>query len=477
MTLFSSSFALTGSFLTDALPVIWPLVALLAAAAVYFQALRKWSRQLDVFELGVFYALLVILYAVFPFVDYMLGDLSFSPFSDSRLFQAQPSPKELAPIFWYYFLYFGAFALCYARLRGARNREALKARLPPRYTLPALIASLLLIKGFFLFITFMYGLGTPETYADSYLMYQGLPRLLQQILNHLSGIAFTCEILIMALLSGNFRKYKYWICGWILMEFVSIFVGGIGSRTGLLVLLMSAAACHHFTVKRFSVRTAFAVGLSVLLLFVALGVVRDLAVIDSEAGLNPFGYGNEFETLFANAYDISQLKASGETKGVFPYFYFGDVLNLIPQQLLPFKKIDTAAVYVNTFYPVFAESGGGLAFGAITESILGLGWVDAVWRGAAIGIIFAWLHRRFARNRQTIWSYGFYLWVLIFAYQCFRGTTFALVPRAFYQFFFVFVSMRVVGWFLVLFGSGKAYSMRHLAHGTHNSAIAPGATT
>jgi oligosaccharide repeat unit polymerase len=472
----SNPIALAGTFLIDASPVLWPVVAILAGTLLFFRSIRKRSRQLDVFELGVFYAVLVILYAVFPIISYLIGDLSFSPLSDIRLFQAQPSPKELAPICWYYFLYFGAFALCYAWFRDTRNRNELRVVMPPRYTLLALIVFLLMIKGFFLFIKFTYGLAA-ESYEESYLMYRGLPRLLQQILNHFGGITFTLEILIMALLVLNFRKYRYWIFGWILAELLSIFFGGIGSRTGLFVLLMSLAACYHFAVKKFSLRTALVVGLVVLLLFVSLGVVRNLTEINPDTRLNPFGYANEFESILGNAYDVSQLKAAGETQSVFPQFYFADFLNLIPQQLLPIKKIDVAAWYVNTFYPVFAESGGGLAFGAIPESILGLGWVDAVWRGAVIGILFAWLHRRFVKGRQTLWSYGFYVWVLILAYQCFRGGTFLLVPRVFYQFFLVFICIPIFAQVLAFFGSRKVSSIAHLTQGTLNSAASSRSST
>jgi len=447
----SISFALTGFSLIDSLPVLWPVAATLAGALLFFRSLRKQSGQLDVFELGVFYAVLVILYSVFPLVGYLLGDLSFTPLSDNRLFRAQPSPKELAPIFWYYFLYFGVFAFCYAWLRGNRNRSAPRIMMPPRYTLAALIVSLLLIKAFFLCVGFIYGLQDPGSYEESYLMYRGLPLLIRQILGHFNGITFTLEILIVALLVFNFQKYKYWICVWFLAEFLSIFLKGVGSRTELFVLLMSLAASYHFVVKRFSVRTALAVGSFVLLLFISLGVIRGLAAINSDTGLNPFGYANEFESSLGNAYDISQLKAAGETKSVFPRFYFADYVSLIPQQLLPFKKIDVSTWYVSTFYPTFAESGGGLSFGAIAESILGLGWVDVVWRGAFIGILFAWLHRRFVRRKQTLWGYGFYLWVLVFAYQCFRGGTFLLVPRAFYEFFSVFIWIPIFADVLSLF--------------------------
>jgi hypothetical protein len=181
-----------------------------------------------------------------------------------------------------------------------------------------------------------------------------------------------------------------------------------------------------------------------VLLFSALGIARGLSAANEGLGLEALSSNNEFEILFANAYDVSERKPAGDMAEAFPRFYIGDFLNLVPQQVLPIAKFDTAAWYVETFYPEFAMSGGGLGFGAIAESFLGFGWIDATWRGAVIGLIFAWLQRRFLRQAQTIWSYGFYLWVLILSYECFRGTTFSLVPRAFYEFFLVYLTIPLI---------------------------------
>jgi hypothetical protein len=429
--------------LSDASPVLWPLVAILTAASLYLRWIRKSSSMFDVLELGVFYPVLVLMYAIFPILSFLLGDFSFSPLSDIRLFQAQPTPEGMAPICWYYVLYFCAFAVSYAWMRGRSAATVVRIETPPRYTLAALIVSLLLIEATFLIVKIAYGIAGPETYNDTYLMYQGLPRVLQQILNHFNGWTFTLEILIMTLLVMDFRKYRFWIVGWVAAQLLSVFFVGIGSRTNLLVPMASLVACYHFGVRRFTVRATLALGGAVMLLFLALGIARSVQEVDSDAGLNPFGYANEFESIYANAYEVSQLEAGGETKAVFPDIYFADVVSVIPQQVVPFEKLDVASWYVNTFYPDWADSGGGFAFGVIPESIVGLGWIDVLWRGAALGFLFAWLHRRFTTSTQSLWRFSFHLWVLIFSYQCFRAGTFALVPRVFYQFVLVFIWIRV----------------------------------
>jgi hypothetical protein len=106
----------------------------------------------------------------------------------------------------------------------------------------------------------------------------------------------------------------------------------------------------------------------------------------------------------------------------------------VPQQLLPIEKISPSVWYVNTFYPIYAAMGGGFVFGSITESVLGGGWVDAVGRGAALGLLMAQIHRHHARGGGKFWSFIFYTWATVSAYQSFRTTTFVLAGYAVYRF-------------------------------------------
>jgi len=102
--------------------------------------------------------------------------------------------------------------------------------------------------------------------------------------------------------------------------------------------------------------------------------------------------------------------------------------------LFPIHKLDPSNWYVQTFYPDYADHGGGFAFGAIAESLAGLGWIDVIWRGALIGWIFGRIRKYFAMSAATFWRYLFYLWVTVFCYQTFRVTTLVLLPRAIYLF-------------------------------------------
>ena len=105
------------------MPVILPGLAIIAAELVFLRTLRKRDGSVRPFEIGVFYSGLVVIYALYPLVNYAANGFTYSPLADSRLFRAQPSPSEAAPIYWYYFLFLASFALAYCILRGRHNLD------------------------------------------------------------------------------------------------------------------------------------------------------------------------------------------------------------------------------------------------------------------------------------------------------------------------------------------------------------------
>jgi len=424
--------------------VVAPILALTGAAVIFLRILKKRDGEVEPFELGVFYAAVVFLYGVFPLLSYLSGGLHFSRFAASRLFLSQPLPSEMARIDWYYFVYFSFFVAAYLLARGKCRIKKILLPRPDGRLLVVLIILLLSVKAFFVFLRLYYDIRNPESYIESYLQYSTLPLIVQQLVNHFIQIDLTLQVVLMAYLTFNFRKYKYAIFACVALEFLMMFFYGIGARTGLFVLIASLVITHHFAVRRLTIRSAVIVGALVLLLFVSFGALRDDTRGYADSPRDPLAYNNEFESVFSTSYDLLYGKGISASRAIPRSFYVSDFLNLVPQQLLPFQKIDLTRWYVETYYPTYAMSGGGLAFGVVPEAIVGLGWFDVGWRGAIIGVLFALIHRNFVNGKKSFWKYCFYLWTVIFAYQCFRNTTFRLVPQFFYEFLTVVIVSKIM---------------------------------
>jgi hypothetical protein len=186
-------------------------------------------------------------------------------------------------------------------------------------------------------------------------------------------------------------------------------------------------AADHFR-RRFSPSVLAGAAAAGLAFFLALGLFRGGGVTISDAAGR-----NEFMALFVTALDIRQLYITGSTLDMNANLLVSDVLRLIPQQILPFEKVDPATWYVSTFYPGVAEAGGGLAFGLLAEAVLGGGGVAALIRGLALGALVS-VSFNYLSARASLWRLIIYMWLFTNLYQCFRDTTFTLIGRFVFQF-------------------------------------------
>ena len=106
---------------------------------------------------------------------------------------------------------------------------------------------------------------------------------------------------------------------------------------------------------------------------------------------------------------------------------------MIPRQIVGDLKLDPATFYVSTFYPEFSEAGGGLAFGAIAESTIGFGPLEALVRGTLVGCAYALIRNVCLRGRLSVLDAFVYTWFVVLSYQAIRDTTFAVFPRFLFQ--------------------------------------------
>jgi hypothetical protein len=426
------------------LPVLLPMVVMGSSIILFFLVLRFRQRgSIPFFEVGAFYVAVVAVYSLYPLIGFLVNGLTYSPLNDSRLFKTQPTSQEIAAIGWYYAVYLLSFIIVYLLARGRLPLEQRRFNPPSRITVAIIIVFYAIVKLFFLFLNFAYNLSY-STYGESYLVFQRLPLVLAQIAGQLKGATFTLELLILTALFQNYRKNRIFIYGYLAFIGLPTFFR-IGSRTELLLLLFTAVILYHFLFKKIKLKLILLYGLIALTLFTILGILRSYSQANNLAlNFNFFAYSSEFETIFANAYDLNHLKLEGKINDIPLSFYLADFLALFPQQIVPIEKINPSSWYVNKFYPNYAALGGGLALGASSESILSLGWIDLIWRGGILGFIFAQLHRYYLLSRPNFWTFTFYIWITVFSYQSFRTGTFSLLPLAFYQFIPFMLGVKIV---------------------------------
>jgi hypothetical protein len=413
------------------LPVILPLAAAGIAAGMFYLALVRWRRSASpLFEVGGAYVAVVTLYTVFPLLVFLANGLAYTESSDSRLATAQPGPGEVGLISWYHVLHLVVFAGAYLLARGSGGRRP-RPRAVDTPTLIAAVAGYAAITGYFWFLALFFDLSA-ATYAGSYLVAGRLPLLLAQLANHLGAARLVLELVILAALFADYRRWRWVIGAWLAVLTVGTFLR-LGSRTEMVLLWLAAAVMYDLVVRRLRVRRVVLPAAAGLLLFVVLGFVRG-GGLEKPAVYDRLLGQTEFEILFGNAFHVNRLVGAGLADPPAGATW-ADLLALVPQQVSPVPKVSPADWYVQTYFPGYAASGGGLAFGTIAESLLGGGLFGVVWRSALLGLVLARFHARVFPATGRLWPLLLYVWVAVSVYQSFRATTFVLLGYLFYRFF------------------------------------------
>ncbi len=426
-------------------PVVLPGAAIGIVCVIFVAEMQRRTPAWPVlFDLGVLFAVIVAIYAMFPLLTFVVNGLRYTE-ENNRLYQAMPTPEEVGQIAWYYWIFLTSFVIAYLVTRGKPRREGpWTPKSPGRGTVIALVLLFVLAK------VFLWGLGvffdmTHESYVEGYLTFRQLPLFVRQIAVHLGGVTRVLSMAVLLLLFQKYHKYRWIIWIWLGTQVAALFLH-LGSRTDAVLLVFSAIIMYHYLVKPVRWGPALCGALVAMVLFLIAGSLRS-AVVRGEADepLNLMASGSEFEGLFANAYDLNQRKLGDEIEPLPAAFYFSDFLSVVPQQFLPFKKVQPSVWYMETFYPAVQEAGGGMAFGVISECIVGLGMPELILRGALVGWLLALFSRRFTQQRQTAWSFLFHVWLMTACYQILRSTTFSILALFTWSFLPVYVFVKLLG--------------------------------
>lgn len=406
------------SLLLSSAPVwLLALVTLIAFGAFVAMWRLQFGGRLSYADPGLLFLFVITTYTVIPLLTFEYFQFNLGAEGDSRLTHIVLDDALIYEVWLCANLAMAGFGGAYLVLRDGR----MPSLVIPQGPVSALWTGLWFSAAVGLVVFFSRSRGA---YADEYLFILGLPTIVIQALNIVSAMFYLCAWGLFAyyLTSGR-RLFAVGLLGMTLVYFVVT----SDARAGLVLVTGGFFVIWDHFVRRFSAVTIAALAVTGLTAFLVLGLVRGgLLDINDAAGRS------EFMAVFVTALDVQQLHVAGSTVDMNVSMLVSDLSRLIPQQLLDFEKVDPATWYVANFYPTYAEGGGGLAFGMLSEAVLGGGGASAFLRGLTLGAIVS-LAFNFLTRRQSIWHMLIYVWLFVTLYQCFRDTTFTLAGRFLFQ--------------------------------------------
>lgn len=430
----------------EARPLLAPALALAAIGLFFLTALWVREGRAPVFETGTLWVGATTIYGMIPMIGFAMMRGQWDPMSDSRLQQYPYNPRLLAHFGWNYVVYELAFVIVYLLIRGNAGVPTTYLRKPSRPQIWALVAVFGGIELMRIGLKVVYGFDLEVAYTDLSELAAAarrVPYVLLQLSHNVLAAKIVVQQALIALLFLHWRKARYRVILilWLLWEAYCM-ATGLGSRSPYMFVIVSAGMLYHRLVKPVSFKVFLSAGLMLLVAFLSVGLIRSLQVVNNaNPTKNVLTTNNEFQALFATAYDLHERSKEGAIEVPWQV-YAVDFYLMIPRQLLPFEKIDPAQWYLEVIG--MANSNVGFMFGVMAEAVVGWGRVELILRGAVLAAVLALFHRWYARHAAGFWSTLLYLFVSLWTYYTFRATTFWFLYYVFYEFVPVVAFVKLV---------------------------------
>jgi oligosaccharide repeat unit polymerase len=410
--------------------LLLPLALMRVPAAGASAGLPHVPRPLD---LGALFAWVVAIYGALPLIGIELARAGIGTIAEQRLGLTVPDAEPVLQVGVVHLMFLLGVVVGYGALRPRQATLSADTLVRPRSSDVAWAVGLYLATIVTLaLVRLAYGLGGGDDYLASYAEVYALPLLVQQLFGVLSAIEFALAVLcIVATIAWRPRAHLIVAAVVVALVAQSFIFGGSRTYAFLCGLAYVVARSIYGPRLRWSALLAYFV-LGVLA-FLLAGAVRQLRMADEAVSALGLLQGGEFVAYFYTGLDVLERAPDFEALGVSGALYFVDLLRLLPRQIVGEVKLDPAVLYVSTFYPEFFEAGGGLAFGAIAESVLGFGAPEALVRGLLLGAAYAWVRNGLRKPRVGVLRVFVYAWFVVLAYQGLRDTTFSVFARFVFQ--------------------------------------------
>ncbi|HEY6140695.1 MAG TPA: hypothetical protein VI670_23320 [Thermoanaerobaculia bacterium] len=424
-----------------------PMLLLGELALFYVTVLWKRDGRPPVFEAGTLAVLATAVYGMIPLAGFLMMHGDWERYSDLRLQQYAFDPFVLGRFGWGYVIYAAAFVATYLVVRGRAAVKTTAFDVPRPQLIEAIVIVFGAVYAFVVAVAAVYDLRmdisyTPEELQTRMEMLSRMPYIVRQVSENVTLMLLLLKQAVVILLLSQWRKRwcRAVLIVWLAYE-VSTVVFHLGARTTVVLILMSAGLLYHRLVRPVRFRTFVLVGALLLAMFLVAGALRNLGH-EAEQPKNVLTTANEFQALYATAFDLQEKKNNGSLPPVPWQIYAADFYLEIPSQLLPFEKIDPANWYIQ----IIGQAGysTGFMFGVMSQAAVGLGWPELALRGFVLALFLALLHRWYVRRATHFWPTLFYLFVAVWIYSTMRASTFWFVYYIVYRFLPVLLATKFV---------------------------------
>jgi hypothetical protein len=394
--------------------LIWSV----AAAVYYLGVVRDGKAPAD--DLGFWWLTILALYVTLPPLSWWLQGGEYTPLT-SRLYSISPTNADVTYLLLIGAAYATSFACVYWPIRRRAN-AASTARIAPivsgQMWSAAIIVGITVVAGA---IVSLYT-ERADSYTDYYRVIADMPLVLRQFLKVIGSMGSVATLVLLIAILQRWPRHRWPL--FLYVGTVLIAFDPSGSRAGVAIRMFALAVAWHVVVRPIPTRNWAIGGTMGLLLFLAFGLLRGVQAAAELGGAELTGLGlAEFDGVWANALELRRA-AEGQNLAVPFAAQYGEFWAFLPSQLLPFEKGDLSIWFLDTFWPTYKERGGGLAFGALSQAVIGGGVTEAAVRGAMLGGVAGALFRWHRSGDPRWWGFPVYLYLVVEVVQSVRDTTF-----------------------------------------------------
>ena len=417
----------------------FPIILIFMSAVFIIILNRKFKSSSMYIDLGMIFIVICSVYGMIPSVGFLLTENGIGYIKDNRIL-GYFDIRSVEHVQLLFLLFFIGFGSAYCLFRKQSEFVPSNIKFQQKYltaTLSVYLMCLMSVPA----IKYLLGVNFSEDYIGTYLELRNYPIILQQIFNVIDQLTFSFMVASVVFALRYRPQWGKYIFLALTINMIYASLSG-GSRTTAFLGFIAYVVAASIFVRPVSFIRLLPVGFLSLMLFMAAGYWR------GQAGENPVLtaiQGGEFMALFINSVDLSERVLSGEAASFLQRLVIADIAKMVPSQLWLGQKLDPATWYAETFYPAYYAAGGGFAFGALSEAVMGFGVADAVVRGLLLGAIFGYAGNRLMGRNATIFSVFVYVWLIVICYQSYRDTTFSFLARSIYQVVPLYLLLRFIG--------------------------------